>query len=94
VIYREPDMQGEFVTNKPTSLLEFSRAVGAYINLSSSLALIDPQGAKLCETAYSGSYRRAISEDGEWIALAQFDSVEVWRIHDILRVCVAPQDGR
>ena len=93
VIYREPDMQGEFVTNKPTSLVEFSRAVGTYVNLSSSLALIDPLGSKLCETAYSGSYRHAISEDGEWIALSQFDSVEVWRVRDILNVCAAPQDG-
>jgi WD40 repeat protein len=56
VIYHKTDMNGKFVTDRPTSLVEFSKAVGAYLDLSRTLTLIDTEGRTLCGMAYSGSF--------------------------------------
>jgi len=87
VIYREPDMQGKFVTDEPTSAVAFSRSGGTYINLAGIVSLVDAAGKVLCSMSYKGRSDYAVSGDGQWLALSQSDGVDVWRIDDLLHGC-------
>jgi hypothetical protein len=87
VIYREPEMRGEFVTDKPTSAVAFSRSEGTYINLSGEINLLDAAGKVLCTMSYKSRSDYAVSDDGQWLALSYSDGVDVWRMDDLLRGC-------
>jgi hypothetical protein len=89
VIYREPEMQGEFVTDTPTSAVAFSRSEGAYINLSGEITLLSVAGKVLCTMSYKGRSAYAVSDDGQWLALSQSEGVDLWRLDDIMRGCTA-----
>jgi hypothetical protein len=89
VIYREPQMVGELVTQEPTSRVAFARASNTYVDLSRVTTFLNAAGSRLCTRSYRGSSGYTFSEDGQWFALSQFDSVELWRMGDLLRDCVA-----
>jgi hypothetical protein len=87
VIYREGNMHGEYVTDAPTSRVAFAHGVNAHIDLSRDLTLLDGAGSTLCKMSYRGSHDYAVSGDGQWLALSQDASVDLWRVEDIIRDC-------
>ncbi len=89
VIYREPEMSGEFATDKPTSAVGFARSGQVFVNLSDYISLLTADGGVLCRRFYKGRRDYAISEDGQWLALWQDNSINLWRIGDLLEQCKA-----
>jgi hypothetical protein len=89
VVYRGSDMDGEFVTDRPTSAVGFARRGNVYVNLAQEITFLDLAGT-VCKKSYKGRVGYDISEDGQWLALSQFSTVDLWRMEDLLRDC----DGR
>jgi WD40 repeat protein len=87
VIYRDGNMEGEYVTHAPTSRAAFAPGINAYIDFSRDLTLLDGTGSTLCKMSYQGSHDYAVSGDGQWLALSQDASVDLWRLEDIIRDC-------
>jgi WD40 repeat protein len=90
VIYREPEMIGDYVTEKPTSAVGFSRSHKVYINLSGEITFLTAEGKVLCKKSQT-RYGYAVSEDGDWLAISQFGSVNLWRMDDLLANCKAQE---
>jgi hypothetical protein len=91
VIYREPEMLGEYVTDKSTSAVAFAGGSNTFVDVARDLTFLNAAGKVLCKRSYRGRYGYAVSEDGQWFALRQFSSVDLWRMEDLLRDCsVAP----
>jgi WD40 repeat protein len=90
VIYRTPEMSGEFVTEKPTSDVAFSRLAKAYVNLAGEITFLNSDGKTLCRKSYKGRTGYSVSDDGQWLALSQSSNVDLWRIEDLVRSCTAP----
>jgi hypothetical protein len=91
VIYREPEMIGDYVTDKFTSAVGFSRAHNIYVNLSGEMTFLSAEGKVLCKKSPKNRVDYAISEDGQWLALSQFGSVDLWRMEDLLGTCKVQQ---
>lgn len=91
VIYREPEMIGDYVTEKSTSAVGFSKSHKVYINLSGEITFLTAEGKVLCKRSPQTRYGYAVSEDGEWFAISQFGSVDLWRMEDLLANCKAQQ---
>jgi WD40 repeat protein len=89
VIYREPEMSGEYVTEDPTSRVAFARGSNSYVNLAKDMTFLTAVGKIQCRRSYSGSAVYAISDDGQWLALSQASSVELWHMEDLLHDCAA-----
>jgi hypothetical protein len=90
-IYTEPEMSSEFVTDKPTSAVGFAGGRDLYINVSGEITFLSATGRSLCKRSYKGRVNYAVSEDGQWFAISQFNSVDLWRMEDLLRDCAAGQ---
>lgn len=82
-------MLGDYVTNKPTNTVAFAPATRTYVNLAGEITLLNAAGNILCKKSYKGRVGQALSEDGQWLALSQFNSVDLWRMDDLLRDCEA-----
>ncbi|MHB8755929.1 MAG: YncE family protein [Candidatus Acidiferrales bacterium] len=90
VIYSEPQMKGEFVTDKPSCAVAFTQTDHTYVNLSSHLTFVNAAGTVLCERSYEGRSSYAASQDGKWFALSQSGNrVDLWHMEDLLRDCTA-----
>jgi WD40 repeat protein len=87
VIYTEPEMSSEFATDKPTSGVAFARGQNVFVNFSRDLSFVSGDGKILCKRSYKGRRDYGISDDGQWLAISQFNSVDLWRTEDILRDC-------
>lgn len=87
VIYAYPEMTGNYVTHEPSCAVAFAPASHTYINLSSELTILSATGTVLCTRSYKGRSAYAVSSDGHWVALAQFDRVNLWRMDDLLHHC-------
>jgi WD40 repeat protein len=91
VVYREPEMTGEYVTDKPTSAVAFAKATNTLIDVSFALTFVNFTGAAPCRRSYEGRRDYAVSDDGRWFSILKTNSVDVWRMDDLLRDCtVAP----
>lgn len=91
VVYREPEMKGEFVTGKPTSAVVYIPANKSYLNLAAEMTFVSADGNVLCRRSYKGRSGYAVSEDGQWLAFSQSNSVDLWRMEDLLRDCQSGQ---
>jgi len=89
VIYRGPGMDGSYATDKSTTTVAFAAASRIYVNLGLGLTLVNSEGAASCKRSLQGWSGYDVSEDGQWIAVAQTNSVSVWRMDDLLRDCEA-----
>lgn len=89
VIYLEPDILGDLVTDKPTNTVAFAPATHTYVNLAGEITLLNATGKFLCKKSYKGRVGAAVSEDGQWLALSQFNGVDLWRVEDLVRDCEA-----
>ena len=89
VIYAEPEMSSELVTDKPTSDVAFAPRHNIFVNFSGDLTFLNGAGKTICKKSYRGRRDYGISADGQWLAISQFSSVDLWRTEDILRDCVA-----
>ncbi len=87
VIYREPEMLGEYVTHEPTERGVFAVGSKMFVVLGGKWTFLDASGASLCERSGKVSKDYAMSANGQWLALAQFDSVELWRMDDLVSTC-------
>ncbi len=87
VIYTEPGMSSDYVTEKPTNTVEFAPATHTYVTLAGEITLLNAAGNFLCKKSYKGRVGAALSEDGQWLALSQFNSVDLWRMDDLVRDC-------
>jgi len=87
VIYDEHDMEGSLVTYEPTSRVVFASGSKTYVDLSKDLTLVTAEGSVLCTMSYRGGRDYAVSGDGQWLALSQDASVDLWRVDDLLRDC-------
>jgi outer membrane protein assembly factor BamB len=87
VIYSEPDMSGTFVTNKQTNAVGFAMPSHIYVSLAKEITFLDTAGSVVCKRSYGGRVGEAVSEDGRWLALSQFNSVDLWRMDDLVRDC-------
>ena len=88
VIYTEPEMSSELVTDKPTSDVAFAPGHNIFVNFSGDLTFLNGEGKTICKKSYKGRRDYGISADGQWLAISQFSSVDLWRTEDILRDCV------
>jgi hypothetical protein len=43
----------------------------------------------LCKKSYQDRVGEALTDDGQWLALSQFNRVDLWRMEDLGRDCVA-----
>jgi hypothetical protein len=82
---------GDYVTDKFTSAVGFSRAHNIYVNLSVEMTFLSAEGKVLCKKSPKNGVDYAISEDGQWLALSQFSSVDLWRMEDLLGTCKGQQ---
>jgi hypothetical protein len=89
VIYRGPGMEGSYATDKSTTTIAFAAASRTYVNLGLGLTLVNSEGAVSCKRSLQGWSGYDVSDDGQWIAVAQTNSVSVWRTEDLLRDCEA-----
>ena len=89
LIYREPEMIGNYASDQPTDAVAFASAGRLFVNLSPHLTFLKPSGEAICIRSYSGRYDYSISDDGQWLALSQSGSVDLWRMDDLLRECAA-----
>ncbi|MGH9733251.1 MAG: WD40 repeat domain-containing protein [Candidatus Acidiferrales bacterium] len=87
VIYTYPRMTGDYVTNNPSCAVAYAPASHTYVNLSDDLTISNAIGTVLCTRSYEGRSAYAISSDGQWLALAQSDHVNLWRMKDLLHQC-------
>jgi hypothetical protein len=87
VIYAEPEMSGDYVTDKQTNTVAFAPPTHTYVNLAGEITLLNGEGHLLCKKSYKGRVSEALSDDGQWLALSQFNSVDLWRMEDLLRDC-------
>lgn len=87
VIYDYPRMTGNYITREPSCAVGFASASHTYINLSSELTILNATGTVLCTRSYEGRSAYAVSSDGHWLALAQSDRVNLWRMEDLLHQC-------
>jgi hypothetical protein len=87
VIYTYPQMTGDYVTNKPSCAVAYAPASHTYVNLSGDLTILNATGTVLCTRSYEGRSAYAMSNDGHWLALAQFDHVNLWPMEDLLHQC-------
>jgi hypothetical protein len=89
VIYTEPEMSGDYVTDKQTNAAAFAPLTNTYVNMAGEITLVNGEGHSLCKKSYKGRVGEALSDDGQWLALSQFNSVDRWRMEDLVRDCVA-----
>ena len=89
VIYRGPRMEGSYATEKSTTTVAFAAASRTYVNLGLGLTFVNAEGTVSCKRSLQGWSSFDVSEDGQWIAVAQTNSVSVWRMDDLLRDCEA-----
>jgi len=89
LIYREPEMLGEYASDRPTNAVAFASASRLFVNLSPQLTFLKPSGEVRCIRSYGGRYDYSISDDGQWLALSQSGKVDLWRMEDLLRECEA-----
>jgi WD40 repeat protein len=89
VIYRGPGMEGSNVTDKSTTTVAFAAASKTFVNLGAGLTFVNSEGTVSCKRSLQGWSDYDISEDGQWIAVAQTNTVSVWRMDDVLRDCEA-----
>ncbi len=87
IFYRPPDMEGTYVTDKPTSAVAFISGRNIFVNFSGALTFLSDNGTALCEKPYKGRVDYAISGDGKWLAISEFNGVDLWRVEDLLRDC-------
>lgn len=87
LIYRAPEMSGESVTDKPTDAVAFSGSTKTYVILAREISLLNTDGHAICSKSYKGRTGYAVGGDGRWLALSQFDRVDLWRMEDLLRSC-------
>jgi hypothetical protein len=88
VIYTEPEMSGDYVTDQQTNAAAFAPSTNTYVNLAGKITLLNGEGHSLCKKSYKGRVGEALSDDGQWLALSQFNSVDLWRMEDLVRDCV------
>lgn len=89
VIYRGPGMEGSYATDKSTTTVAFAAASRTYVNLGLGLTFVNAEGTVSCRRSLQGWSGYDISDDGQWIAVTQTNSVSVWRMDDLLRDCEA-----
>jgi len=89
VIYRGPGMEGSNATDKSTTTVAFAAASKTFVNLGLGLTVVNSEGIVSCKRSLLGWSGYDVSEDGQWIAVAQTNSVSVWRMDDLLRDCEA-----
>jgi hypothetical protein len=89
VIYRGPGMEGSYATNKATTTVAFAAASRTYVNLGLGLTFVNSEGTVSCRRPLQGWSGYDVSDDGQWFAVAQTNSVSVWRMDDLLRDCEA-----
>jgi WD40 repeat protein len=87
IVYRPPDMEGHFVTDKPTADVAFVSGRNIFVNFSGVLTFLNDKDKPLCEKSYKGRVNYAISGDGQWLAISQFSTVDLWRVEDLLNDC-------
>jgi WD40 repeat protein len=87
VFYRSPKMEGDYITDKPTTGVAFAPGRNVFVNFSRDLTFVDGEGRHMCEKSYKGRVNYAVSGDGQWLAISQFNSVDLWRLEDLLRDC-------
>jgi hypothetical protein len=89
VIYRGPGMEGSYATDKSTTTVAFAAASRTYVNLGLGLTFVNSEGTVSCKRSLQGWSSYDVSEDGQWIAVAQTNIVSVWRMDDLLHDCEA-----
>jgi hypothetical protein len=82
-------MEGSNATDKSTTTIAFAVASKTFVNLGLGLTFVNSEGAVSCKRSLQGWSGYSVSEDGQWIAIAQTNSVSVWRMDDLLRDCEA-----
>jgi hypothetical protein len=87
IFYRPSDMEGTYATDKPTADVAFVSGRNSFVNFSGVLTFLSEKGKPLCEKSYKGRVNYAVSGDGQWLAISQFSSVDLWRVEDLLRDC-------
>jgi hypothetical protein len=76
VIYTELEMSGDYVTDKQTNAAAFAPSTNTYVNLAGEITLLNGEGHSLRKKSYKGRVGEALSDDGQWLALSQFNSVD------------------
>jgi hypothetical protein len=89
VIYRGLGMEGSNITEKSTTTVAFAAASKSFVNLGPGLTIVNSEGTISCKRSLQSWSGFDVSEDGQWIAVAQTNSVSVWRMDDLLRDCEA-----
>jgi len=89
VIYRKPAMEGEFATDKSTTMIAFSSPSKMYLTLGLGFDFINSSGTVSCSRSILGLSDYDVSQDGQWLAIRQTNAVSVWRMDDLLRDCEA-----
>jgi hypothetical protein len=87
IFYRPPNMEGTYATDKPTSAVAFIYGRNIFVNFSGALTFLSDNGMALCEKSYKHRVDYAISGDGQWLAISEFNGVDLWRVEDLLRDC-------
>jgi hypothetical protein len=70
VLYSEPDMAGQFVTEKPTATIAFAQSNQTFISLGHEITFLDPSGLALRRRSSEGRGGYAISGDGNWLVIS------------------------
>ena len=65
IFYRPPDMEGPYVTDKPTSAVAFISGRNIFVNFSGALTFLGDNGRPLCEKSYKHRVDYSISGDGQ-----------------------------
>jgi hypothetical protein len=87
LVYVQPEMSSEYATDEPTSAVAFIPGRNTYVNFAREITFLGAAGKTLCKKSYKGRVNYAVSEDGQWLAISQFNSVDLWRLEDLLRDC-------
>jgi WD40 repeat protein len=91
IIYTAPEMTAEYATDQPTSAVAFAPGKNTFVNLSRQISFFTGAGKLLCSKSYENRVGVDISGDGQWLAISQFNKIDLWRMEDLLRDCSVAQ---